>query len=212
MRAFARVERAVLEAMRGDFAVARQLFAEGHERFEALGLNVWAANNAQEGFYIEMLAGNSRGAAEMLRGSYEAFEQMGERGFNSTICGMLAHALEAQGLDEDAQHFSRESEWLAAADDVFSQVLWRTALAKVLARRGELDRAERLARESIDLLPEDMVTMRSYAHFDLAGVLAATGPAAEANAAAAEAARLFEQKGNLVALQDAERLMDDLSF
>jgi tetratricopeptide (TPR) repeat protein len=180
VRAFAQVERAVLEAMRGDFELARRLLAEGHRRFEALGLKVWAANNAQEGFYVEMLAGNAAAAAEMLQASHEAFEQMGERGFNSTISGMLAHALEAQGLDDEADHFCRESERLAAADDAFSQVLWRTALAKVLVRRRDLDRAEALARESIELLPSDMLTMRSYAHFDLAIVLAARSLTEEA--------------------------------
>jgi hypothetical protein len=211
VRAFAQVERAVLEAMRGDFALARELLAEGHRKCEALGLKVWAANNAQEGFYVEMLAGNAAAAADMLRASHEAFEQMGERGFNSTISGMLAHALEAQGLDDEAEHFCRESKRLAAEDDAFSQALWRTALAKVLVRRGDLDRAVALARESVALLPSDMLTMRSYANHDLAVVLAQAGRTEEARAAAAEAAGLFEQKGNLVALEQARRLSADLA-
>jgi ATP/maltotriose-dependent transcriptional regulator MalT len=135
---------------------------------------------------------------------------MGERGFNSTISGMLAHALEAQRLDDEAEHFCRESERLAAADDRFSQVLWRTALAKVLVRRGDLGRAEALAREAVGLLPQDMLMMRSYAHFDLAGVLAACGHGEEAQVSAAEAARLFEEKGNLVALERARELQRDL--
>ena len=210
VRAFAQVERAVLEAMRGEFDVARDLLAEGHQRFEARGLTVWAANNAQEGFYVEMLAGDPAAAADMLRASHEAFEQMGERGFNSTISGMLAHALESQGLDDEAEHFCRESERLAAADDVFSQVLWRTALAKMLVRRGDPERAEALAHESVGLLPPDMLTMRSYAHFDLAAVLAALGRTEEAKAAADEAVMLFEQKGNLVMLDQARRLSADL--
>src|SRR5437870_12468738 len=70
VRAFAQVERSVLEATRGDFDVARALLAEGHERFEALGLKVWAANNAQEAYYVEMLAGNPAGAVHALRASY----------------------------------------------------------------------------------------------------------------------------------------------
>jgi tetratricopeptide (TPR) repeat protein len=125
---------------------------------------------------------------------------------------MLAHALEAQGLDDEADHFCRESERLAAADDAFSQVLWRTALAKVLVRRRDLDRAEALARESIELLPSDMLTMQSYAHFDLAVVLAARSLTEEAKAAADEAATLFEQKGNLVSLEHARQLVADLDL
>ena len=211
VRAFAQVERAVLEAMRGDFELARRLIAEGHDRFEALGLKVWAANNAQEAFYVEMLAGDPAAAAGWLRASHEAFEQMGERGFNSTISGMLAHALEAQHLDEEAEHFCRESDRLAAADDAFSHVLWRTALAKVSLRRGDTDRAEALARESIGLLPQDMLTMRSYAHLDLAVVLAACGLTEEAKTHADEGTRLFEQKGNLVMLEQGRRFAAELS-
>jgi hypothetical protein len=52
---------------------------------------------------------------------------------------------------------------LAASGDTFSQALWRTALAKVLARRGEAERAEALAREAVDLLPPDLLMMRSDA-------------------------------------------------
>jgi predicted ATPase len=211
VRAFALCERAVLEAMRGDFDLARKLFAEGHQRFRSLGLNVWAANNAQEYFFVEMLAGNPAGAAAMLRASHEEFEQMGERGFNSTIAGMLAHALHAQGLDDEAEHFSRECERLAASDDAYSQALWRSALAKVHADRGQHDRAEALAREALEILPADMLMMVSDASFDLAAVLAAGGQKAEAKAAAEEAARLYERKGNLVALERARRLAAELA-
>src|SRR5262249_12596327 len=119
VRAFARVERAVLEAMRGNFATARDLFEEGHRTFEKLGLRVWAANNAQEAFYVEMLACNPGAAATILRASYDDLSEMGERGFLSTIAGMLAHALYSRGDDEEAEHFSLESERLAASDDAF---------------------------------------------------------------------------------------------
>ena len=58
---------------------------------------------------------------------------MGERGFLSTIAGFLAQALCAQGEYDEAERFSRASEAAAAPDDVMSQVLWRTARAKVRA-------------------------------------------------------------------------------
>ena len=122
VRAFAQVERSVLEAMRGEFELARRLLAEGTRAFEALGLNVWAANNGQEGFFVEMLAENPHGASTMLRNSYEALERMGELSFLSTIAGMLAQALAAEGEDAEAESFARRSEDAAAADDVQSQV------------------------------------------------------------------------------------------
>jgi len=209
VRAFAQVERAVLEAMRGEFDLARELLADGHRTFQSLGLNVWAANNAQEGYLVEMLAGNPAGAEEMLRASFDELERMGDRGFNSTIAGMLANALEAQELDEDAIRFSRESERLAPADDSYSQALWRTARAKVLVRRGQVEQAEALAEQAVDILPPEMVMARGHAHLDLAVVLHRAGRK-EARAAATEAARLFEAKGNLVALAEARRFLEEL--
>jgi predicted ATPase/class 3 adenylate cyclase len=212
VRAFAQVERAVLEAMRGDFTVARALLDEGHRRFEALGLRVWAANNAQEAFYVEMLAGDPAAAAEALLASYDELEQMGERGFLSTIAGMLAHALHAQGEDERAERYSRESERLAASDDVFSQMAWRGARAKVLARQGETDRAVGLAQEAVSLgAPTDNLTPLADATLDLAIVLKTAGRTTEAKAAATEAARLYDQKRNLIALDNARLLLADLA-
>jgi predicted ATPase/class 3 adenylate cyclase/tetratricopeptide (TPR) repeat protein len=212
VRAFAQVERAVLEAMRGNLGEARALLAEGHRRFENLGLRVWAANNAQEAFYVEMLADNPAGAAATLGASYDELTEMGERGFLSTIAGMLAHALHALGEDDEAEQFSRESERLAAPDDAFSQWLWRSALAKVLARRGEYTRAVELAREALELLVPDMLTARGDAAFDLAVVLAAAGRVEEARAAARQAAEQYEQKGNLVALGKARAFSATLSL
>jgi tetratricopeptide (TPR) repeat protein len=212
VRAFAQVERAVLEAMRGDFEVARALLDEGHRRFEALGLRVWAANNAQEAFYVEMLAGNPASAAETLLASYDELEQMGERGFLSTVAGMLAHALYAQGEDDEAERYSRESERFAASDDVFSQMSWRGVRAKVLARRGETDRAVALAQEAVRLgAPTDNLTPQADATLDLAIVLTTAGRTREARAAATEAARLYEQKQNLVALDNARLVLAELA-
>lgn len=212
VHAFAQVERAVLEAMRGEFELARQLLADGTQAFQTLGLKVWAANNAQEAFYVEMLAGNPQGASTVLRASYDALEEMGERGFLSTIAGFLAHALYAQGEDEEADLFSRRSEAAAASDDVISQVLWRSSRAKVSARGGELDRAEELARQAVGLVEQsELLNAHADALSDLAEVLAACGRSAEARSTLVEAARRYERKGNLVALRHARERADELA-
>jgi Flp pilus assembly protein TadD len=123
---------------------------------------------------------------------------------------MLANALEAQRLDEEAVRFSRESERLSPADDNYSQALWRTALAKVLARQGRFERAEVLAREAVEVLQPEMIMARSYANLDLAVVLATAGRKNEAKAAATQAEAFFEAKGNLVSLAEARRFLAEL--
>ena len=58
----------------------------------------------------------------------------------STVAGILAEAVYAQGRYDEAMRFTRISEELAGAEDVYSHVLWRSVRAKVLARRGETRR------------------------------------------------------------------------
>jgi predicted ATPase/class 3 adenylate cyclase len=205
IRAFAQNELAPLLAMRGEFEQARELLAAAGATFRELGLNVWAANSGQEGFYVEMHAGDARAAASMLRQSYASLDEMGERGFLSTIAGMLAHALCALGEYDEAEAYSRRSQEFAAADDFLSQILWRTARAKAHARRGRMAEAEALAREAIELTnrsPEDLLTSAG-AYVDLAEVLECDGRLAEAATCLAEAARRYEAKGDIVALAQA---------
>ena len=143
IRATCSVERAVLEAMRGDIETARELLAEGRRTIEEAGLTLWDALNAQETYLVEQLAGTPGAAAETLRHSYETLEEGGERAYRSTIAGFLAHALYAEVKDDEAERFSRESEQAASPDDVVSQVLWRIARAKILAGGRARDRPRR---------------------------------------------------------------------
>jgi predicted ATPase/class 3 adenylate cyclase len=211
IRAFSRVERAVLEAMRGRFTLARQLLAEGTRAVKELGLTVWAANNAQEAFYVEMLAGDPQAASQVLRESYTTLDQMGERTFLSTIAGFLAHALYAQQEYGEAERFSRASEAASARNDVHSQVLWRTSRAKICARRGELLVAETLAREAVELAGQtDLLNTHADALFDLGEVLAIADRPGDAGVAVEQSARRYEEKGNLPAFEGARRRAEEL--
>jgi predicted ATPase/class 3 adenylate cyclase len=205
-QAFCSCERAVLEAMRGEFTLARELLAAGTAALEELNLHVWAAIASQEAFFVEMLAGDPAAAAAILRQSNEMLAAMGERSFRSTVAGLLAHALCALGELGEAERFSRSSERAATPEDVFSQVYWRTARAKVLAHRGQAEAAEAAAREAVALSqPTDLLNMQGDALLDLAEVLALAGRADEARAVADEAAERFERKGNLPSLERARR-------
>jgi predicted ATPase/class 3 adenylate cyclase len=212
IRAFCCVERAVLEAMSGEFELARELLDEGAREITDLGLTVWAANNAQETFFVEMLAGNPDAAADTLRVSYATLEELGERGFLSTIAGFLAHALCALGEFEEADRFSRVGETAGAPDDVHAQVLWRTARAKVRAEAGDADGAEALAREAVRLVEAtELLNTQGDALLDLASVLAHGARRHDALAAAEDAALRFERKGNLPSLERARALARELA-
>jgi tetratricopeptide (TPR) repeat protein len=186
--------------MRGDIPLARELLAEGRRTIEKTGLTVWAALNAQEAYLVESLAGQPEAAITTLREGFVALHQAGERGYLSSIAGFLSHALLAQGEETEAERFAGECEQAAAAEDVLSQVLWRTAKAKLRARQGLLGEAEALTREAVQLSePTDLLGTRAAALADLADVLELAGDHAAALRTLHEAARLYESKGNLTA-------------
>ncbi|HET7555545.1 MAG TPA: NB-ARC domain-containing protein, partial [Gaiellaceae bacterium] len=206
-QAFCSSARAVLEAMRGDFDTARELLLAGRRALDELGQPVWVAVTGQEAYFVEMLGGDPAAAAATLRESYETLSGMGEHSFRSTIAGLLAHALCEVGEDDEADQFSRACEEVAADEDVFSQVLWRSARAKVLARRGEAGEAGAAAREAVAIAERtDLLNTQADALLGLAEVLALAGRDDEAGAAARAAAERYERKGNLVSLARVQRL------
>jgi hypothetical protein len=104
------------------------------------------------------------------------------------------------------------SEQAAAPDDVFSQILWRTARAKIRARRGDLSGAESLARNAVGLAEQtDLLNTQADALMDLAEVLALGGRPDEARVTAEEAARRYERKGNRPSLAQARRVAQELA-
>jgi ATP/maltotriose-dependent transcriptional regulator MalT len=148
-------------------------------------------------------------AAEMsLRSGFVALEQMGEQAFLSTTAAFLARAVLAQGRDDEAEDLAQLSAQLTATDDLLTQILWRGVKARILARRGQLEEAEAIAREAVSLSEQtDFLLYRADALVDLAHVLQNSGRTQEAAAAAAEGLHLHEQKGNLVT---ARKIRSDL--
>jgi predicted ATPase/class 3 adenylate cyclase len=212
IRGNALVELGALEAMRGNFGHGRELLGEGLETIAGLGFSLRAAMSAQEAFYVEMLAGDLDAAERIAREAYVSLERMGERGYLSTMAALLAHALSGRGELDEAERFSRTSEQVAAADDAFSQVLWRTARAKVRARRGDLPEAEALAREAVALAERtDLLNTHGDTVADLGEVLALAGRPDEAAAVFADAAEILERKGNRASLERVHHAAEELA-
>ena len=124
----------------------------------------------------------------------------------SELTANLARALAVQGLDDEALELAEASGELAVRDDLYYQVERRGPLALVLARRGRLEEAERLA---VELAADtDMLAMQAGALLDLAGVLRLAGRPAEAAPLARQALALAERKGHVVAARQARELLD----
>jgi ATP/maltotriose-dependent transcriptional regulator MalT len=197
--------------MRGDFELARELIGEGRQTIADLGFPLVAAATAQEAFYVEMLAGDTAEALRIMRESYAVLEQMGERSYLSTAAALLAHALCAEDQLVEADRLSRTSEGAAARDDAFSQVLWRSARAKIRAHAGDLAEAEELGRDAVARANEtDFLNTQGNTRADSAEVLALAGRPLDAVAALEQAAELFEQKGNTTSLERVRRSAREL--
>ena len=157
---------------------------------------------------VALLAGDTALAEVKLRRAYEALRRTGEKSQLSTLAIDLADVLYLHGHHEDAEEFTRVSKETAAADDLASQIRWRTVQAKVLAREGRTNEADRLAHAGVALAERtDYLSWRAAALMDLATVLWDLSRPAEANARAREAIVLFEQKGNVAAAQRAQRAL-----
>ena len=140
--------------------------------YEALHLSFRRAARSYIPAAIETLAGDYDAAERELRWGYETLEQMGEREPRATIAAFLAEAVYKQGRDDEAERLTEVSEELAAADDLVPQVLWRSVRAKILARRGELEQAEELGREVVELAANtDFPDLKASTSLDLAEVL-----------------------------------------
>ena len=127
---------AALHAMLADFDTARSLIRQGNQILEEVGGTGMQSAHAHHEALVEMLAGRPEIAEERLRLGYSRLEEMGEKSLLSTSAAMLAQAIYAQGRTDEAERFCDVSEQTAAADDLWTQVLWRSVRGKILARQG----------------------------------------------------------------------------
>jgi hypothetical protein len=90
--------------------------------------------------------------------------------------------------------------------------MWRGVHARVLARNGRIQEAERLARAAVALLQQsDFVNQQGEALLDLATVLECGGRRDAAGAALSDSLRHFEQKGNKVAAAQARNRLAQIA-
>jgi tetratricopeptide (TPR) repeat protein len=203
--------RAGLRAMRDDFDGAREDSERSLRIGQAFGLTAWLAALPLYSGPVELLGGRPGEAAKQLRRGCEALERSGDKSRRATMAGFLAHALYAQHQDREAERFARKAQQLASEEDVFTQVIWRTASAKVLARRGDCERAVAVARKAVQIAKEtDSPNLLGDAQLDLAKVLSLCELSAARRQARA-ALKVYGEKGNLAAVRHAKALVARLA-
>ena len=129
---------AYLLAQDGAIAAAREALARMREIVDRHGqlLVLWSAWGQNAG-RVELLAGDPAHAERALRPAYEGLVEARQFGFSCTVAGQLAHALVDLGRPTEAAEYAAAARDAASEADLVSQILWRSALARALALRGE---------------------------------------------------------------------------
>jgi tetratricopeptide (TPR) repeat protein len=161
-------------------------------------------------FEVAMLEGDATRAEVAAREACETTEAAAELGNFMWFCCNLAQALLGLRRDDEAEQWLERGRETAPSEEPLPQMLWRQVLGKVLARRGELEEGERLAREAVALAAEtDMLNAHADTLLDLAEVLTLAGQ--HARAELEQALALYERKGNLVMAERAKSRLAELT-
>ena len=200
---------AYMIGIQGRVSEAEQLIAEGRDLGERLDETAWHFPVLLS-FYMAWLS-DPVTSERHLRPVYEGLKKIGEQSHFCSIATMLAQAVYAQGRYDEADALSREAERSTRPNDVHSHIVWRGTRAKVLARRRDFEAAENLARAAVDYAEaSDFLHSHAGALTDLAEVLALAGREADAASAIESAIRLHEEKGNVLAVAQTRKLLEDL--
>jgi len=198
-----------LQAMRGRFVEGRALISKARALLEEVALPVWVAGPlTQWSGWIDVLAGDPGRAEQDLRTGAETLREVGELSWLSTVAGILAEALYAQGRYEEVEPFLQMAEEAAGSEDAYSQSLLRSVRAKVLARAGKGEEARQLAESAVSILePTDFLFMKAFALLSLGEVLVLGGAGGDARAVLSEAREVALRKGFSTGAIRAEEMM-----
>jgi tetratricopeptide (TPR) repeat protein len=188
-----------LIALQGDEDTGRELLDEARAMFTELGHDEALAVHPFSMAPLELRAGNPGAAERELRAGLEILEGTGERARAGHLAAMLAGVLAQQGrLDEADEHLAVARETIQNID-VSGRSQLKISTAHVLARRGELEEAVRLAAEAAALMDgtQELLNMPDFLMWQ-AEVLELAGRPEDAKAALSKAADAAARKGNVV--------------
>ncbi len=198
---------AQLEAMRGEFAEARQLYTRGRAVLAEVGGGVLAASTALDSSAVELLAGDPAAAERDLRRDYALLDELGERYLLPTMAGVLAQALIAQDRHDEAAEICDRAQAAVLADDLESHVLIHVVRAELDLHAGRLADAAVAVAAATDILHDaDAPNIQAEHAVVSARVAAAMGNAAAVTRDLARADALYRGKGNVVAAQRTAEL------
>jgi tetratricopeptide (TPR) repeat protein len=199
----------VVRAIRGDRARGNELAARGKSFCEELGTRIWA--HEELACWTWALTDDPELAEAWLRETYGVVAEAGKRGMLATIASFLAECLYRQSRYGEADEMLTEAAELGADDDVYTRARVHAGNAKLSARRGDLARAESVAREGVAVAGgAEFFDLRGDTLLALAEVLRLAGQKGEAAGAVRQALALWQAKGAVVYANQARALVAEL--
>ncbi len=200
-----------LHGMRGEFDQAFALLDHANAVLAGFSPTVDGAVSHPE-VLVSMLAGDPARAERHLRAGRRVLASMGERAVLASTEALLGMAVLAQGRADEADRLARRSARLTTADDLTPQSLWRRIRALVLAERGRLRDAERLADEAVALSARtDCLNEHAAALEDLGHIYTLTERPRDARRTCEHALALYRAKGNTISAFRLEEATANLS-
>jgi tetratricopeptide (TPR) repeat protein len=191
-----------LECHRGRFDVGLPMIDEAVAMTEEHGLALLRIVSALKSKCVaELLADDAAAAENTVRTACLSAEELGERGYLSSLAPLLVDALTALRRTGDALEVNERwrPEYLTVPEDADAYINWHRSRSLVLAQTGRLVEAEVHAREALTLASRtDYLALRADCDRALGEVLRAAGRATDAAEAFRRAAAGYERKGYAV--------------
>jgi DNA-binding SARP family transcriptional activator len=196
-------------AFQGRSTEARELCRNATTALEEMGMSLLALYSAIDRAEVELLAGDAHAAEAQLRPALERLQMTGAHA--PYFAALLGEALGRLGRDREAEHAAVQAKDAAVEDDPGTQIVARTALARVRAHQGRLAEAERLAREAVDIsLRTDWADRQADSFTRLAEILEAAGRERDAAGALRQALERYEHRENIVGARGARTALATL--
>lgn len=158
---------------------------------------------------IAMLAGDYEEAVGYWREFCVQIEETGNRNSLSTYLPLLGRSLCRVGRYDEAEPIARRAREVGDAEDVWTEVIWRQALALVCSHREQHEEAAQLAREALAIADRmDSLDLQGDALCDLAEVLEHAGRRGEAMDALQQALERYERKKNLAMVVQVRKRLE----
>jgi tetratricopeptide (TPR) repeat protein len=189
----------LFEAMSGRIDLGREIHDRGRAILADLGSALFHAATTFGNALIEEWADDPDARERVLQQGFERLRAFGDQGYLSSHAVSLSQVFLDRGRLDEAEEMSRVAEEAGSTEDMAAEVGWRSTRARILARRGDLAGASRLADEALAMAESvDLVDTIVDAALAAAEVRRAAGRPEEALEQLRRAHAVMDAKGNVV--------------